>query len=157
MRKEAEWLTNADYCSNLAVRISEELEEVEAKWQDTQHDEDKVCPKPDSNKVFLFLVRKNKITEQPLLGILGLVSRRRCLLIQLGPCESLKLKHLTNIKQAQKQVMSGNYFRVTMFGVLFSVTQKWWKCEKKGSRRFPVVNLYNVQISCQLREKHNCH
>jgi len=42
---------------------------------------------------------------------------------------------LTNIKQAQKQAMSGNYLCVTMFGVLFSVTKNGENAEK-GQQEF---------------------
>ena len=81
----------------------------------------------------------------------------KVLLSPIGQGDTLSFKHLKNIKQERKQDMSGNYFCVIMFGVLFSVTQKWWKCEKKGSRCLPIVSLYYVQMSCQVREKHNCH
>ena len=49
----------------------------------------------------------------------------KVLLLPLRQGDALNFKHLTNIKQAQKQAMSGNYFCVTVFGVLCLVTQKW--------------------------------
>jgi len=50
--------------------------------------------------------------------------------------EALNCKHLTSIKQAQKQAMSGNYFCVTMFEVLFSVTQKFVNATKRATGVF---------------------
>jgi hypothetical protein len=49
----------------------------------------------------------------------------KVLLSPIGQGDTLSFKHLKNIKQERKQDMSGNYFCVIMFGVLFSVTQKW--------------------------------
>jgi len=46
--------------------------------------------------------------------------------VPLALCDALNFKHLTSIKQAQKQATSGSYFSVSMFEVLFSVTQEWW-------------------------------
>jgi hypothetical protein len=66
-------------------------------------------------------------------SVLGLVSRKKYMLLPLGPCDALNFKHLTYIKQAEKGDTSGNYsyFCVTMFEILFSVT-KMVKMRERG-------------------------
>jgi len=91
------------------------------------------------NKTFFFPGEKKQNYRAACIGnrsVLGLVSRRKCLLLPLGPCEPLNFKHLTNIKQAKKQAMSGNYLRVTMFGVLFSVAKKCVNVRKSAAGVF---------------------
>ena len=68
MRKEAEWLTNLDYCSKFVVRINEEQEEAEHQWYDTIRDDVIETHNPEANKVFIFLVSEHKMRQHHLSG-----------------------------------------------------------------------------------------